>query len=266
MADPITIPRHLQVLRETWVPLVTRLEHDLPPALPPLDDMLAVDDVDAYVEWGTRNSDALMSWIKRLEAWTSGPMDAALSNPDIADDDMRRVAQQFGRFAEEMIERRRILRSVAKPTGAHIGASCFDGAYRSLLEQMRDFAARVVTALDPLALALAMDQKGGKRLDLEFQFVPTIDAAMAPYLAWMKRNEAALSASSTMPTPSAPATVTPAPPLPVGTILLVVGLVVLFVVLMGITNFLFAVIVIGVLLFVIRHPWLALLALFLGTN
>jgi hypothetical protein len=188
MTHRIIVPRHLQVLAEAWSALAQRLDRDRLPVLP-----CHTDEVDwqFVVQMRARlqfELDMIRSWIERLTEWSDGPLALALQDSSIADDDMRRTADGLSRFADELIELRADLRRSATGLDMAAAAPRIDAFHATLLDQVRDFAATVSSALDPEQLR-RRDRWRWRRpgIALEFTFKPQVDREQEALDAWLDR-------------------------------------------------------------------------------
>jgi hypothetical protein len=274
----ITIPRHLQVLREEWLDLVARLEHGIEPALADGPDELALVHAARCMELGTRESKAVTSWMERLTDWMNGPLASALADPTIADGDMRRIASRLSHFADELVERRDTMRQLAEDPAMQTAAPYLDAAYLSLLCQLRDFARQVTDALDMDKLRRHAEQQPATELDLSFTFAPTLN--MDRYLAWMDRVRRQWAAPPpALPGPSLPPIPAAAPAPPVrndppkkrwlrfkGAIwtLLITGAVIAITIWGGVA--ILVIVALMILVFAIEYPITFLLMLLFGSN
>ncbi|MEJ1250616.1 hypothetical protein [Denitratimonas tolerans] len=187
MTDTARIPRHLQVLGEVWDEFAKRLDAGIAPVMPIVTDHLERTQGKRFSQLATRETDYMQAWIERVTAWVNGPMAQALMNSGTSDRDMRRVAERFSHFADELIERREGLKATATVPSMRAAAPRLDAVYVSILKQVQAFVSQVVAALGPAALSHPNGKREGNSIELSFTFRPVIDAEMAQFSAWMAR-------------------------------------------------------------------------------
>ena len=186
VADAITIPRHLGILRDGWDALASRLEQEIAPILPHTFVVPGPGEVNEMIAWGTGQLGRLKQWIEQLTAWVNGPLAVAIEDAATSDAVMRKVSGQFDGFADALIAwRQQIQRDALKPALRSV-APFFDAALLSLLEQLRDFARRVADALDPTALMTPEAGREGSAVALNFAFNVDIAAPLANLTAWIR--------------------------------------------------------------------------------
>lgn len=275
MAENIIVPRHLFVLVEAWKALAARLQRDIAPALPLLTEQLEHADLACFKHLARQETDALLAWIERLVAWCNGPLAVALANPAIPDRDMRRVAERLSHFADELIERRQGLRALANTPAMRAAAPRLDVIHASLLEQIGDFVSGVVRSMDPAAPHDPHGKVQGNTLELSFTFSPDVERPFADYHAWLDQVRADFDAAENAAM-IVHATVQPveAAAYPPASALWIIGTLVIILVALvawaifefGIIGTLLLILLIALVIFAIRHPWLTLIALWPGWN
>lgn len=192
MTDTVTIPRHLQILAEVWADLARRI--DIAPAIPCETDELEVAHVDRFKEFAGEEFGQVRLWVRRIEDWINTRLAKALENPHITDADMRRNAERLGHFADELIEYRERLRSVAHDPALRAAVPRFDAIHAALLVQVKAFAAQVADALGPEALRHPDGKRQGGTVELSFAFTPRAEREMADLRAWLQRAKDRLQA------------------------------------------------------------------------
>ena len=190
MPDTLELPRHLRTLGAFWSKLDGWFDRTIVPALPQTTDCIEREQGQRFSELANRESDFLRDWIVRLTAWFNGPLAAALTDPDIPDNEMRHVASRLKMFACEVRDRREVLRELAGDPAMRAAAPYLDAAYVSLLRQLRTFIAQVVAALGPSTLHHPNGKRRGDTLDLSFEFSPDLYPEMARYRTWMTQVQA----------------------------------------------------------------------------
>lgn len=186
MADVITIPRHLCILRDGWDALASRLEQEIAPILPHAFVVPGPSEMDEMLAWGRGELGRLKQWVEHLTTWINGPLAVALKDATTSDEAMRRVSGQFDGFADALIAwRQRIQRDALKPALRSV-APFFDAALLSLLEQIRDFARRVSAALAPTACMASEARREGRTFALNFTFNVDIAVPLANLTAWIR--------------------------------------------------------------------------------
>jgi hypothetical protein len=190
MTDTARVPRHLQLLGEIWTEFAHRLDAQVAPAMPIVTDLIDNAQVERLSRLVTRETETMQAWIERLTGWMHGPLAAALMKADIPDREMRRVAERFSNFTDELIERRAHLALIVADPAMRAAAPRIDAVYVALLRQVRDFVLQVAEALGPAALTHADGTREGNTIELSFTFTPNIDAEMAQFSAWLDRAKA----------------------------------------------------------------------------
>lgn len=263
MSEDLRLPPHLCVLRDEWAALAARLACAPLQSMAVAGDSIGPDEVPQVQEFSNQQLRALNSWVERLMDWTNGPLAAALANPAIDEDEMRRVSGRFGHFADELLYQRRQLAAFSDDPALRAAAPHFDAAWLALLQQSRAFAERVVAALDAAGDPRA--RHDSDTLELSFTFVPNIDAPMAALKAWIQGVTRRFG--PTVP-PRADTAPHGAAKRPVGWIALFVLAVCLFPLALSWLGSGTALLIIGIALIVIviRHPLLALLAFLIGIS
>jgi len=195
MNDAARLPQHLEVLRVEWATLIAWLERDIRAPLPIVTRVLHANDVNRCSALLQAENAALAAWVERLTAWMNGPLRQGLENPDIPDADMRRIAGRLAHFASELVERRQQLAQGAGQPAMHAAAPRMDALYFSLLIQLREFTTRVVAALD----SVPDPARGapGDSIELSFTFSPDITEPAAALSAWIRQQQARLTAVAT---------------------------------------------------------------------
>lgn len=210
MTDTARVPRHLHILGEVWAEFAHRLDAQVAPAMPIMTDRIDYAQGERLSLLATRETDAMQAWIERLTRWMHGPLAAALMNADIPDREMRRVADRFSHFTDELVEQRARLTLIVADPAMRAAAPRIDAVYVALLRQVRDFVSQVAEALGPAALTHPNGRRDGNNIELSFTFSPNIDAEMAQFSAWLARaktgwNVPGSSASAAVPASSSPA-------------------------------------------------------------
>lgn len=186
MADTITIPRHLCILRDGWDGLASRLEQEIAPILPHAFVMPGPGEVNEMIAWSTGELGRLKRWVEHLTAWINGPLAVAIEDAATSDEAMRQVTGQFDGFADALIAwRQRLQRDALQPALRGV-APFFDAALLSLLEQIRDFARRVAAALAPTACMASEARREGSTFPLKFAFNVDIAVPLANLTAWVR--------------------------------------------------------------------------------
>lgn len=269
MSDNAVIPRHLRVLAETWAELVERLALEIVPVMPTLSVQIGRTDVERFKLLAIQETEALTAWITRAREWCNGPLAAALANAEIADRDMRRIAGRLSHFADELVERRQGLRVAANDPAMRAAAPRLDAVHLSLLSQTNDFVAGVVHALGPAALQHPNGKRRGDTIELSFTFRPNVDQTLGRFSAWMRHAQAELESGAPAPT-NVGEQVAAYPPRVGARKYDWIALVV--VAAAAIPFFLFPVqaslmiFVVWLVIFIFRHPLLALLAFLFGIS
>lgn len=265
MTDNVIIPHHLRVFAETWGEFVTRLDHVVVTPPSRINVRLAREDVPRFVELSTRETTALQSWINRVTTWFNGPMTMALTNADIRDANMRRIAERFSHFADELSERRDGLKALEHDSAMQAAVPRLDAVYASLLVQMREFAEKIVNALGPQARTHPSATHQGDNIELSFTFRPCVDKPMADFMAWIRRTHAWLDADAT-PLVLSDSTKNPEDAVYVVCAIVFIVALVAAMIMFGFYTVILVIALIGIVIFIIRHPYLSLLALFFGLN
>lgn len=190
MTDTARIPRHLHILGQAWAEFAHRLDARIVPAMLIATDRTEPAQAERLSRLATHETEAMRAWIERLTGWIQGPLAAALMNADIPDREMRRVAERFSHFADELIEARVRLALLVADPAMRAAAPRIDVMYLALLRQMRDFASQVTEALGPAALTHSNGRREGNHIELSFTFAPNIDAEVAQFSAWSARARA----------------------------------------------------------------------------
>lgn len=219
MTDTARIPHHLQVLGEVWDEFAKRLDAGIAPVMPIVTDHLERAQGERFSQLATRETDFMQAWIERVTAWVNGPMAQALMISGTSDRDMRRVAERFSYFADELIERREGLKATATDPALRAAAPRLDAVYVSMLKQVQGFVSQVVAALGPAALNHPNGKREGNGIELSFTFRPVIDAEMAKFSAWMAQVKSDWDKASRRPTIASQTTqraiaTTQSPPVP----------------------------------------------------
>lgn len=261
----ITIPPHLVALREAWREEAQRLDGNIAPLLFHTFKAPPPQQFTRFQAWNQKQLELLESWVKRIETWMNGPLSQTIAGPEISVDAVRARASELGRFGDELVDHRARLRKEAKHPALRGAVPWVDTMFLVLLEQLRDFMRRVVEALDPDALRAAAGSANDRSVELDFRFVPDLSVPMANYLAWLRHAQADLK-------PHAPAAVRSSHPAPKpGNAVQVIALV-LFVLLLALgflwlgTGLWLVLIAIAVVIFIVRHPIIALIALLFGIS
>ena len=278
MTDTARVPRHLQVLGEAWANLAHRLDRDIAAAMPIVTDCLERAQYERFRQLASRESSALKAWIERVTAWMNGPLAQALTNADIPDPDMRRVAERLSHFADELIERRDGLQDIVTDPAMRAAAPRFDAVYVALLKQVGDFVSQVVAALGPAASGHPNARREGTNIELSFTFTPDIAAEMTQYAEWMENTQSGWNGASSSGQPCcaslaspgrAPestatlAAATSSEPWKAGATVLCVLLALVALGMWGMAA-LWVMFAIAVLIWCIRRPWIVLMALLLN--
>lgn len=260
--DTIELPAHLIALRETWRGEAERLRVDIAPLLPHCFEPPSPQHYRRFQTWNRQQTAALKAWVERIVAWFREPLAQALDDPSASASSMQRTAVQLGCFVNELLDYRASLRAIVHDPALRGAAPWVDTACLVLLEQLRDFIAAVVGALEPGALAAARAASGKDRIELDFRFRPDIAVPMANYAAWLRHvHEIRGGEGHAVTAPAAPPTV----PWYVNalTVVLLSALVaVLF--WLGPLSWLLL-LGIALLVFIVRHPLLAILAFLIGS-
>jgi len=185
MTDTARVPHHLHILGEVWAEFAHRLDAHVVPSMPIMTDRVDDAQGERLSLLATREIGAMQAWIERLALWMHGPLAAALMNADIPDREMRRVAERFSHFTDELIEQRAGLTLIVADPAMRAAAPRIDAVYVVLLRQVRDFVSLVAEALGPAALTHPNGRRDGNTIELSFTFTPNIDAEMAQFCAWM---------------------------------------------------------------------------------
>lgn len=269
MPDNVAIPRHMCVFREVWAELAEYLAREV------FAPMRRVVDRDAsgipvhFIARVSQEADALRSWQSRVVAWFHGPMAAAFADPDISDQAMRRVAGRLSCFAEELIDRRQKLRSLAHEPTLRAVACRLDAACFALLKQLKGFVSGVVDALDPEVLRRHRAMGRGDDIDVSFTFRIEMDEPLAEVDAWIERARGmtdcpapylAVQDEETAPDASRNAVRT----VNVITAFLLIAL--LISLLAFGSPVILVILLVAIVIFAIRHPLMALIALFILGN
>lgn len=272
MTDPIAIPRRMQVFRDVWAELAGYLGGAIVAPLPRTSRRDASGVPTQCLARVSGQADALRSWPFRVETWVRGPMAAALGDSGIEDREMRRVAGRLSHFAEELIEYRQELRSLAREPAVRFAACRLDAICFRLLKPLRDFVTGTVDALDPEVLRRR--RAAGAEDAFEISFTLHIDLdALAEVDAWvvLARSLAACAASEpdTWHLEFDDATPGSTERTAHGIVGVLAVVVLVLLVAIGGAEMVFVVLVglafVAIVVFALRHPLLALLALiFLG--
>lgn len=205
MTDTACIPRHLQLLGAVWAEFAHRLDAQVVPAMPIMTDRVDDAQVERWSRLAACETEAMQAWAERLTGWMHGPLARALMKADIPDREMRRVADRFSHFTDELIERRARLALIVADPAMRAAAPRIDAVYAALLRQVRDFVSQVTDALGPAALTHPNGTREGNTIELSFTFAPNIDAEVAQFSAWLARAKAGSNLSDSCARAAAPA-------------------------------------------------------------
>ncbi len=273
MSNSSGLPRHLRVMRDEWADVVSWLARHTAACLPLTADTVRTSDRAACAARVAGEMAAIQSWVERTTDWFNGPLAQALANPDIADADMRHCARRLGDFADELIEHRQRLAAQRDTAGMAAAAPRIDAMYFALLSQLREFTTRVVAALDEVDDPAT--RPPGDSVELNFLFKPNINAPADALTAWMKTQvEPPRPAAEPAPASVRPDALQTGRPeqaigdeiaIAIGVVVavLIVGAVLWAVIAAPVLVFLIMALI-GLLVFLFRHPFIALLAALLG--
>lgn len=262
------VPRQLAVLAGSWAECVVWLDTAIAPVVPLPAPDLPNGPLDRVIAQAHRELDALSSWIDRVVAWIEGPLAVTLESPATDEATMRRVAGRFTHFAAELVERRDGLRRLACDPGMRALAARLDAVHRSLLEQFRDFAVRVVDAVEDVQAAA--EGAISPAPALSFCFCPDIAKEGADLTRWLRDFEPArpdppvVRIASGIPDPPEAPPATGSSPIAAQVVGVVALLAMLGVVLAMGWGGVLLLLAVALVAFVLRHPLLALLAILIG--
>lgn len=273
MSDSSGLPRHLRVMRDEWADVVSWLGRHTAACLPLTANSIHPGDRAACAAQVAGEMAAIQSWVERADIWLNGALAQALANPDIADADMRQCAGRLGNFAGELVERRQRLAAQCGAAGMDAAAPRVDAMYFTLLSQLREFTTRVVAALDEVDDPAT--RPPGDSVELNFLFKPNINAPADALTAWMKTQvESLRPMAGPAPVPARPHVVQAGTPrqaigdeiataIGVVVAVLIVGAALWAVIAAPVLVFL-VVALIGLFVFLYRHPFIAILAALLS--
>lgn len=257
--DTPVLPEHLVALREAWRREAERLQLGVVPPLAHSFEHPPLEGYGEFLAWNREQTEALQRWVTRTTNWLSGPLAYALEHPPGAAA-MGRTASQLGRCIDELHEQRALLRTADRDPTLRSTAPWVDAAWFALLEQLRDFVTSVVQALEPETLAKTSASTAEGKIELDFCFRPDIAVPMANYAAWLRNASGRISRSAgeTSPLP-------PARPASLYGALLVAIVLLALIFWAGALAWIW-IIGIALILFIVRHPLLALLAFIIGIS
>lgn len=278
MSDRVVIPRHLGVLAEVWKCSVERLASRIAPPLAVPAGPATRHEVAAFTDVAQHELDVVRQWIERVSDWFEGPLTAALEHSEIEDPRMQDVAGRIQSFTDELVERRKLFRMLAESSSFAKLAPRLDTVHAALLKQLHDFMAAIVDALGPTAMHHPNAKRSGDTMELSFHFKPDIERPIKELCRWMERSRRAIKSDTrqgfigTGPRSATHLAATRGHQ-DDDTQRLVIIAVCVVAALLGTALYFFGVgitfwilVLLGVLVFIIRHPFISLLALLFGMS